>query len=134
MKVLLDPSVKKIAIGNPQHAPYGRAAVAALRHAGLYDQVADRLVLGENISQAAQFVESGNAQVGFVALAHAAAPAMRGKGKYWEVPAEFYPPLAQGVVVLSHSQHKKEATEFLDYIKTKDVGELLRKYGFTLPQ
>ncbi|MGA2743187.1 MAG: molybdate ABC transporter substrate-binding protein [Candidatus Sulfotelmatobacter sp.] len=134
MKVLLDPSVKKIATGNPQHAPYGRAAVAALRHAGLYDQVADRLVLGENISQAAQFVESGNAQVGFVALAHAAAPAMRGKGKYWEVPAEFYPPLAQGVVVLSHSQHKKEATEFLDYIKTKDVGELLRKYGFTLPQ
>jgi len=134
MKVLLDPSVKKIAIGNPQHAPYGRAAVAALRHAGLYDQVADRLVLGENISQAAQFVESGNAQVGFVALAHAAAPAMRGKGKFWEVPADFYPPLAQGVVVLSHSQHKKEAAEFLNYIKTKDVGELLRKYGFTLPQ
>ncbi len=134
MKVLLDPSVKKIAIGNPQHAPYGRAAVAALRHAGLYDQVADRLVLGENISQAAQFVESGNAQVGFVALAHAAAPAMRGKGKYWEVPAEFYPPLAQGVVVLSHSQHKKEAAEFLEYIKTKEVAELLRKYGFTLPQ
>jgi molybdate transport system substrate-binding protein len=134
MKVLLDPSVKKIAIGNPQHAPYGRAAVAALRHAQLYDQVADRLVLGENISQAAQFVESGNAQVGFVALAHAAAPAMRGKGKYWEVPAEFYPPLAQGVVVLSHSQHKKEATEFLEYFKTKEIGELLRKYGFTLPQ
>jgi molybdate transport system substrate-binding protein len=134
MKVLLDPSVKKIAIGNPQHAPYGRAAVAALRHAGLYDQVADRLVLGENISQAAQFVESGNAQVGFVALAHAAAPAMRGKGKYWEVPAEFYPPLAQGVVVLSHSHHKKEAVAFLDYFKTKEVAELLRKYGFTLPQ
>jgi molybdate transport system substrate-binding protein len=133
MKVLLDPSVKKIAIGNPQHAPYGRAAVAALRHAGLYDQVADRLVLGENISQAAQFVESGNAQVGFVALAHAAAPAMRGKGKYWEIQADFYPPIAQGVVVLSHSQHKKEAAEFLDYFKTKEVADLLRKYGFTLP-
>ena len=91
-------------------------------------------MLGENISQAAQFVESGNAQVGFVALAHAAAPAMRGKGKYWEVPAEFYPPLAQGVVVLSHSHHKKEAVAFLDYFKTKEVAELLRKYGFTLPQ
>jgi molybdate transport system substrate-binding protein len=134
MKVLLDPSVKKISIGNPQHAPYGRAAEAALRHAGLYDQVADRLVLGENISQAAQFVESGNAQVGFVALAHAAAPAMRNKGKYWEVPADFYPPLAQGVVVLSHSQHEKEAAEFLNYIKTKEASELFRKYGFTLPQ
>jgi molybdate transport system substrate-binding protein len=134
MRVLLDPSVKKIAIGNPQHAPYGRAAVAALRHAGLYDQVSDRLVLGENISQAAQFVESGNAQVGFVALAHAAAPAMRGKGKYGEVPADSYPPLAQGVVVLSHSQHKKEAADLLEYFKAKEAGELLRKYGFTLPQ
>lgn len=134
MNVLLDPSVKKIAVANPQHAPYGRAAVAALKHAALYDRVADRLVLGENVSQAAQFVESGNAQAGFVALAHAVAPAMRGKGKYWEVPADFYPPLAQGVVVLSHSQHKKEAAEFLEYIKTKEATELLQKFGFTLPQ
>ena len=134
MNVLLDPSVKKIAVANPQHAPYGRAAVAALKHAGVYDRVADRLVLGENVAQAAQFVESGNAQAGFVALAHAVAPAMRGKGKYWEVPADFYPPLAQGVVVLSHSQHKKEAAEFVEYIKTKEAAELLRKFGFTLPQ
>jgi len=133
MNVLLDPSVKKIALANPQHAPYGRAAVAALQHAGLYDRVTDRLVLGENVSQAAQFVESGNAQAGFVALAHAIAPGMRGKGKYWEIPADFYPPLAQGAVVLSHSQHKKEATEFVEYIKTKEAAELLRKYGFTLP-
>ena len=133
MNILLDPAVKKIAIANPQHAPYGRAAAAALKHAGLYDRIADRLVLGENVSQAAQFVESGNAQAGFVALAHAVAPAMRGKGKYWEVPVEFYPPLAQGAVVLSHSQHKKEAADFLEYIKTKESADLLRKYGFTLP-
>jgi molybdate transport system substrate-binding protein len=99
----------------------------------MYDQVANRLVLGENISQAAQFVESGNAQAGFVALAHAASSAMKGKGKYWEVPAEAYPQLAQGVVVLSRSQQKKEAAEFLDYVKAKETGELLRKYGFTLP-
>src|SRR5208282_104275 len=83
LDVLLYPGVKKISIANPQHAPYGRAAVAALKHYGLYEKVSDRLVLGENISQAAQFVESGNAQVGFVALAHAAAPTMQGKGKYW---------------------------------------------------
>lgn len=133
MNALLDPSVKKIAIANPQHAPYGRAAMAALKHAGMYDRVADRLVLGENVAQAAQFVESGNAQAGFVALAHALAPGMSSKGKYWEVPAEFYPPLAQGVVVLSHSPHKKEAVQFLEYIKTKEAAELLRKYGFTLP-
>jgi len=133
MKALLDPSVKKIAIANPQHAPYGRAAVAALKHAGIYDQVASRLVLGENISQAAQFAESGNAQAGFVALAHAVAPGMQGKGRYWEVPAEFYPPLAQGVVVLSRSQHTMEATQFVEYIKSTEAAGILKKYGFTLP-
>jgi len=132
MEVLLDSAVKKIAIANPQHAPYGRAAVAALKHAGLYDRVTDRLVLGENVSQAAQFAESGNAQVGFVALAHAVAPAMRGKGKYWVVPAEFYPALDQGVVVLAHSQHKKQAAEFVEYVKTTEAVELLRKYGFSV--
>ena len=130
MNVLLDSSVKKIAIANPQYAPYGRAAVAALKHAGVYDRVAERLVLGENVAQAAQFVESGNAQAGFVALAHAVVPGMRGIGKYWEVPAEAYPLLAQGVVVLSRSTHKKEATEFLEYIKTKEAADLLKKYGF----
>ena len=133
MDVLLDPSVKKIAIANPQHAPYGRAAVATLKHYGLYDRVADRLVLGENISQAAQFVESGNAQAGFVALAHALAPGMNGKGKYWEIPADAYPPLAQGVVVISRSPHKKEAAEFVEYIKTTEAAGIFRKYGFTVP-
>jgi molybdate transport system substrate-binding protein len=133
MSALLDPSVKKIAIANPQHAPYGRAAEAALRHAGMYDQIQDRLVLGENVAQAAQFAESGNVQVGFVALAHAIAPAMQGKGKYWVVPADYYPALAQGVVVLTHSQHKKEASEFVEYIKTKESAELLKRYGFAVP-
>jgi molybdate transport system substrate-binding protein len=134
MNVLLDPSVKKISIANPQHAPYGRAAEAALKHAGLYDEVSRRLVLGENISQAAQFVESGNAQAGFVALAHALAPSVAGKGKYWEVPADFYPPLAQGVVVLKHSAHKKDAGDFVAYVKTAEAENVLRKYGFSLPQ
>ena len=134
MNVLLDPAVKKIAIANPQHAPYGRAAVAALKHAGLYDRVTDRLVTGENVSQAAQFVESGNAQAGFVALAHAVAPSMKGKGKYWEVPPEDYPALSQGVVVLSHSQHKNQATDFVEYIKAHDTAAVLARYGFAQTQ
>jgi molybdate transport system substrate-binding protein len=132
--VLLDPSVKKISIGNPQHAPYGRAAVAALKHYGLYEKVSDRLVLGENISQAAQFVESGNAQVGLVALAHAIAPAMQGRGKYWIVPAEAYPPLDQGVVVISHSPHAQDAAAFLEYVKSAEASAVLRRYGFSLPE
>ena len=130
MDVLLDPAVKKIAIANPQHAPYGRAAIAAIKHYGLYERVAHRLVLGENVSQAAQFAESGNAQVGFVALAHAAAPALQGKGKYWVVPAEAYPALDQGVVLISRSPHRQEASAFLEYMKTAEVGEMLRRYGF----
>jgi molybdate transport system substrate-binding protein len=134
MDVLLDPFVKRIAIANPQHAPYGRAAVAALKHYGMYDKVSDQLVLGENISQAAQFAESGNAQVGFVALAHAAAPSMRGKGKYWIVDADAYPPLDQGVVVISRSPHKENAAAFIAYIKTAEVGTVLRHYGFTVPE
>jgi molybdate transport system substrate-binding protein len=65
-------------------------------------------------------------------LAHAVAPGMRGRGKYWQVPADFYPPLTQGAVVLSHTQHKKEAKDFLEFIKTKEAGDVLKKYGFTL--
>ena len=130
MNALLDDSIRKIAIANPQHAPYGRAAVAALKHAGLYDRVRDRLVTGENVAQAAQFVESGNAQAGFVALAHAVAPGMQGKGKYWEIPAQDYPPLAQGAVVLTRSPHRKEAAAFLEYLLSKEASGVLQKYGF----
>jgi molybdate transport system substrate-binding protein len=134
MDVLQDASVKKIAIANPQHAPYGRAVVAALKHYGLYEKVSDRLVLGENVSQAAQFVESGNAQVGFVALAHAIAPAMQGKGRYWMVPVEAYPPLDQGAVLISRSPHRQDAAAFLEYVKTAEVAAVLRRYGFSLPE
>jgi molybdate transport system substrate-binding protein len=133
MDVLLDLSTKKIAIANPTHAPYGRAAVASLKHYGLYEKVSDRLVLGENVAQAAQFVESGNAQAGFVALAHATAPAMQGKGKYWIVPAEAHPPLDQGVILISHSPHKKDAAAFLGFVKTEEAADLLRRYGFISP-
>jgi len=134
MDVLLDHSVKKISIANPQHAPYGRAAVATLKHYGLYEKLSDRLVLGENISQAAQFVESGNAQAGFVALAHASAPTMQGKGKYWIVPAEAYPALDQGVVALSRSPRKQDAEAFISYVKTAEVAAVLRRYGFIVPE
>ena len=133
MDVLLDPSVKKIAMANPQHAPYGRAAAAALKHYGLYEKVSGRLVLGENVSQAAQFVGSGNAQAGFVALAHAVVPTMQGKGKYWMVPAEAYPPLDQGVILISRSPHGQDAAAFLEYVKTAEVVAVLRRYGFSLP-
>jgi len=133
MKALLDPSVKKISIANPAHAPYGRAAEAALRHFGIYDQVASRLVLGENVSQAAQFVESGNAQAGLIALSHALAPTLKDKGRYWTVPLDAYPTLNQAAVVLSRSKQQDAAGKFLDFLRSPEATSLLTGYGFSLP-
>lgn len=133
MQALLDPSVKKIAIANPEHAPYGRAAEAALRHFGIYDQVSGRLVLGENVSQAAQFVESGNAQAGMIALSHALAPVLKSKGRYWTVPLDAYPTLNQAAVVLSHSKKQAAARKFLEFLRSPSAASLLKDCGFSLP-
>jgi molybdate transport system substrate-binding protein len=130
---LRDLAVKKIAIANPAHAPYGRAAEEALRNSGVYDAVKDRLVLGENISQAAQFVESGNADVGIVALSIAASPSMKDEGLYEPVPENLYTPIEQGAVVLRAAPHPKAARQFLDYLKLPATAALLEQYGFSLP-
>ncbi len=134
MQVLLDPAVHKIAIANPQHAPYGRAAVAALRHFGMYDRLAGRLVLGENIGQAAQFAESGNAQAGILALAHAVAPSVRPLGRYWIVPTDSYPALEQGAVIISRSRSKALAAQFLKYLAAPESQAIFRQFGFLAPQ
>ena len=133
MQALLDPSVKKISIANPATAPYGRAAESALRHFGIYDQVSTRLVLGENVSQAAQFVESGNAQAGLIALSHALAPALKDKGRYWTVPLDAYPTLNQAAVVLARSKQQDAARRFLEYLRSPEATSLLTSYGFSLP-
>lgn len=132
IQALLDPSVKKIAIANPQHAPYGRAAEAALKHFGIYDQISGKLVLGENVSQAAQFVESENAQAGLIALSHALAPAMKDKGHYWTVPLDAYPALNQAAVVLSRSKQPDAARKFLEFVRGPEATSLLKRYGFSL--
>ncbi len=133
LRVLLDPAIKKIAIANPEHAPYGRAAVAALRHENLYDQVSSKFVLGENISQTATFVTSGSSDIGFVALSLALAPALKDKGKYVEIPAGDYPPIEQAALILRSSQQKATAREFLAFVKSPEVVDLLKKYGFSVP-
>ncbi len=133
MNLLLDPSVQRIAIANPQHAPYGRAAMAALEHFGMKDKVASKLVLGENISQAAQFVQSGNTQAGLIALSLAMSPAMKSAGKYWEVPQDAYPEIQQGVGILSSSKRKQAAQAFIDYISSPEGTAVLEQYGFRVP-
>jgi len=130
---LRDPAVQKIAIANPEHAPYGRAAEEALRKSGVYEFVKDRLVLGENISQTAEFVESGNADVGIVALSLVLSPTMKDKGRAWEIPESLYAPLQQGAVAVGASANPQGARQFLDYIKLPATAALLERYGFVLP-
>ena len=131
-KSLLDSSVEKIAIANPEHAPYGRAAVAALQKACIYDSVKTKLIFGENISQAAQFVQSGNAQAGIVAMSLAVSPAMR-DGKRWEIPADMHPALEQGAVILKDAQNKIAARAFLGFVKSPSGRAILTNYGFEVP-
>jgi len=100
MEALRSPAIRTIAIANPQHAPYGRAAVAALKHDAVYDAIVSKIVLGENISQTAQFVQSGNADVGIIALSLAMAPKAKEMGIYAEIPAASYPPIVQAAVIV----------------------------------
>ncbi len=132
LNVLRAAKVRRIAIANPEHAPYGRAAVAALRHAQLYDAIKSKLVLGENISQTAQFVQSGNAEVGIIALSLALAPAAKESGVYAEIPADSYPPIQQAAVILKSSQNKDLAREFLAFLKQPDVVQTMKGFGFSV--
>ncbi len=130
---LLAPAVRKVAIANPQHAPYGRAAVDALKAEGIYDKVEDKLVLGENISQTAQFVQSGNADAGIIALSLALAPAMRSTGRFYEISTRSYAPIRQAAVVVRSSQHKDLAKEFLHFLQDPETMKLMSQYGFVRP-
>ncbi len=127
-------SAKIIAIANPRHAPYGRAAIAMMEHFKMYDDVKDRLVLGENVSQAAQFVESGAADIGIIALSLARAPAMSEKGAYWEIPTEAHPTLEQGAVIVKASKRADSAKQFLEFVKSRQGVAIMKRYGFVAPE
>lgn len=133
LAVLAEPTVQKVAIANPEHAPYGRAAIAALESFGLTDVVRPKLVLGENVSQAAQFVDSGNADAGIIALSLAKAPTLRGRGRYAVVPLGAYPRIEQGAVVLAGSDRAATARAFLDFVLGPEGRAILDAYGFMLP-
>ncbi len=131
-RTLLDPRIQKIAIANPEHAPYGRAAIAALRDAGLYDQLKSKLVLGDNVSQAAQFVQSGSAQAGLIARSLALSPAMK-SGKRYELSGWRYPLIEQCAVVLNSSTNKQAAGAFLEFLKTPEARAIFQRYGYLPP-
>ncbi len=134
MRALESDAVRHIAIANPQHAPYGRAAEAAMRSAGVYDRVAPKLVLGENIAQTLEFVQSGAADIGIVALSLALAPRVRDRGKYWEVPLDAYPRVEQGGAILKRARAPQAARDFRAFLLSGEGARVLRQYGFSLPE
>jgi molybdate transport system substrate-binding protein len=128
---LRDPAVRRFAIANPAHAPYGRAAEAALRSLGAYDRIKQKLVLGEDISQTFGFIEAGAADAGVVALSLALAPSARAEGRYWEVPTGSYPRIEQAGLLLKDSP---DARALIDYLRGASGCAILKKYGFFLPE
>ena len=130
MEVLRDMAVQKIAIAHPDHAPYGRAAVAALRHFGLYELVDSRLVRAENVAQAAQFVQSGAADVGIIALSLVRAPPLSDAGRWWLIPLDSYPPLIQSGVILRRARDRKEARQLAQFVMSDEGQAILRRFGF----
>ncbi|MEO8594817.1 MAG: molybdate ABC transporter substrate-binding protein [Candidatus Solibacter sp.] len=129
-EALGSPEVKHLAIANPRHAPYGRAAEAALSSLGVYHAMSSRLVLGENISQTLQFVQSGAADAGVVALSLALAPAARAAGRYWEIPVSAYPRMEQGGIILKDSE---AARAFRAFLLSSDGRRILKQFGFYVP-
>lgn len=130
---LFAPSVQKIAIANPQHAPYGVAAVAAMKSLGVHEKAEPKFVYGENIAQTAQFIQSGAADIGVIALALAIAPQMSSQGRYWEIPLDAYPSMEQGGMILKTTKQPALARSFRDFVLAPHGREVLKRYGFYLP-
>ncbi|PPD50469.1 MAG: molybdate ABC transporter substrate-binding protein [Methylobacter sp.] len=130
---LTAPNITRIAIANPKHAPYGKRAEEALRASGLWEKVQAKLVYGENIVQTAQFVQTGNAQVGIIALSLAGSPELAPKGGYWLIPDNLHKPLEQGFIITKHGENNSLAKHFADYMDSSPARIVMAKYGFVLP-
>ncbi len=126
----LHPAAQRIAIANPRHAPYGRAAEAALRSAGLLERVRPRLVFAENAAQAAQFVHTGAANLGFIPLSLALSPALRDQGRVYEIALDAYPALEQAGLVLGSSRQPEAARAFRAFLLSAPATAALRGFGF----
>ncbi len=126
---LSGPHVHSIAVANAQHAPYGRAAQDALQHLGLFPATRPKLVIAENIAQAAQYADSGNAQVGFISLTSALTPRLRADGHYVVVPQTAYAPIVQGAVIVRSSASATAAERFLDFLRSPRIARILAARG-----
>jgi molybdate transport system substrate-binding protein len=130
-RAVADGRLKRFAIANPEHAPYGRAAQQVLNRSGVWDAIRPRLVLGESVSQAMQFAASANAQGGLVPLSLAASPQLRGTGRYVLVPVTMHDPLRQRIVLLKNAGGV--ARQFRDYVLSAPAREVFVRHGYAVP-
>jgi molybdate transport system substrate-binding protein len=133
LAALADASVQKLAIANPEAAPYGRAAKAALEKADLYEKLQGRIVMGQSVSQTAQFVQSGNAQAGFLPLSLAKTPPLSDEGRAWPVPASSYERIEQAGVVVKGAKQAALARELAAFLTGDGAKDVLERYGYDLP-
>lgn len=127
-KAALEGDYNKLAIADPAAAPYGKAAVETLTALGLLETLTPKLVQGENISQTLQFIESGNAELGFVAASQ-----VLGKADQWLVPADLHEPIAQGAVLLKEGENNPAATAFYDFLKSDEAVAVIEAAGYSVP-
>ncbi len=128
-----DPSIRRLAIAQTSTAPYGRAAREALEKEGLWASVQPRLVTGENITQTAQFVETGNADAGLVALSLVLSPRLKDRGQWTEVPAHLHAPLDQGAVITTRGAANPAATRYLAFLRGPEARKILERFGYGVP-
>lgn len=134
LEILREAAIRRIAIANPEHAPYGRAAKAALEHYGIWNTVQSKIVMGENVVQTAQFVQTGNVEAGIVALSLVLSPKLRNAGKYYEIPENSHPRLEQGAVLTKTGKGKPAARLYLNFIRSDRARASFNRYGFRLPR
>ena len=131
LATLSDPALKRLAIANPERAPYGHAAIAVLTSLNLIDALKLKFVTAENISQAAQFAESGNADAGLISLTSAKTPHLQSIGNYFVIPTGLYPPIEQGAVIVTNTTQRENARKFLDFLLSAPIQQQLAKSGLT---
>ena len=130
---LLNPKIKKISIANPRHAPYGRAAVDALKNRGIYNKISDKLILGENVSQAVQFAMSGASDAAVAPLSLVSSTQMKNSGTFYLFPSDWHKPIIQGYALLKKSEKNGSAKAFEEFVNSPEARKIFEKYGFKIP-
>jgi molybdate transport system substrate-binding protein len=130
---LLNAKVSKIAIANPEHAPYGKRAEESMKYYKIYDKLKSKLIFGDNVSQAAQYAQTGNAEIGILALSLVCSPALKGQGKYFIIDDKSHSPLEQAYVILNQGKNNKEAHSFVQFVVSPVARAIFKTYGFKLP-